>query len=151
MPDDRKPLGDFGERLATAHLQAKGYRIVDRKFRLREAEIDLIAIDGDQAVVQRAADAFNFRADMVPAGTYPFMDKAYPTVRQWVSLLVGAHVSDEVVYKYVKAIAENEARVQGIGGSLKTSFARAKMVNNPSGLPFHPGAARYYKEAGLLK
>jgi putative endonuclease len=48
--DDRKPLGDFGERLATAHLQAKGYRIIDRKFRLREAEIDLIAIDGDQAV-----------------------------------------------------------------------------------------------------
>lgn len=48
--DGRKPLGDFGERLATAHLQAKGYRIIDRKFRLREVEIDLVAIDGDQAV-----------------------------------------------------------------------------------------------------
>jgi hypothetical protein len=111
----------------------------------------LMWIDGDQAAVQRAADAFSFRADMVPAGTYPFMDKAYPTVRQWVALLVGSHVSDEVVYKYVKAIAENETRVQGIGGSLKTSFTRAKMVSNPAGLPFHPGAARYYKEAGLLK
>jgi uncharacterized protein len=111
----------------------------------------LLWIDGEQAAVQKAADAFNFRADMVPAGTYPFMDKAYPTVRQWVALLVGAHVSDETVYKYVKAIAENETRVQGIGGSLKTSFTRAKMVNNPAGLPFHPGALRYYKEAGLLK
>ena len=38
------------ERVATAHLQAKGYRIIDRKFRLREAEIDVIAVDGDQAV-----------------------------------------------------------------------------------------------------
>jgi TRAP transporter TAXI family solute receptor len=111
----------------------------------------LLWIDGDPAQVQKAADAFNFRADMVPAGTYPFMEKAYPTVRQWVALLVGAHVSDETVYKYVKAIAENETRVQGIGGSLKTSFTRAKMVNNPAGLPFHPGALRYYKEAGLVK
>jgi putative endonuclease len=47
---DRKPLGNFGERLAAAHLQAKGYRIIDRNFRVREAEIDLIAID-DGALV----------------------------------------------------------------------------------------------------
>jgi TRAP transporter TAXI family solute receptor len=111
----------------------------------------LLWIDGDQATVQKAADAFNFKADMVPKGTYPFMEKDYPTVRQWVSLLVGAHVPDEVVYKYVKAIAENEARVQAIGGSLKTAFTRAKMVSNPSNLPFHPGALRYYREAGLVK
>jgi TRAP-type uncharacterized transport system substrate-binding protein len=68
-----------------------------------------------------------------------------------VTLLAGAHVSDEVVYKYVKAIAESEARVQAIGGSLKTSFTTAKMVTNPANLPYHPGAARYYKEKGLLK
>src|SRR4051794_3347736 len=43
-------LGDFGERTATAHLQAKGYRIIDRKFRVRDGEIDLVAIDGDQVV-----------------------------------------------------------------------------------------------------
>jgi TRAP transporter TAXI family solute receptor len=111
----------------------------------------LLWIDGDQATVQKAADTFNNKADMVPAGTYPFMEKPYPTVRMWVALLAGAHVSDEVVYKYVKAIAENEARVQAVGGSLKTAFARAKMPTNPANLPFHPGAARYYREAGLLK
>jgi len=112
---------------------------------------DLMWIDGEQATVQKAADTFNFRADMVPAGTYPFMQKPYPTVRMWVSLLAGSHVPDEVVYKYVKALAENESRVQSIGGSLKSApFTRAKMVSNPAKLPFHPGALRYYKEAGLL-
>jgi len=111
----------------------------------------LLWIDGDMARVQKAADAFNFRADMVPKGTYPFMDKDYPTVRQWVSLLAGSHVPDEVVYKYVKALAENEKRVQDIGGSLKTSFTTAKMPTNPAQLPYHPGALRYYKEKGLVK
>src|SRR3954463_10797610 len=102
----------------------------------------LLWIDGDLARLQKAADSFHFKADMVPKGTYPFMEKDYPTVRMWVSLLAGAHVSDEVVYKYVKAIAENEARVQSIGGSLKTSFTVAKMATNPANLPYHPGALR---------
>ena len=111
----------------------------------------LLWIDGDRALIQRAADTFNFKADMVEKGTYPFMDKDYPTVRMWVSLLAGSHVSDEVVYKYVKAIAENESRVQTIGGSLKTSFTTAKMATNPADLSYHPGALRYYKEKGLVK
>ncbi len=111
----------------------------------------LLWIDGDRAVIQKAAETFNFRADMVEKGTYPFMDKDYPTVRMWVSLLAGAHVPDEVVYKYVKALAENESSVQAIGGSLKTSFTTAKMSTNPAKLPYHPGALRYYKEKGLVK
>ena len=111
----------------------------------------LLWIDGDVAHLQKAAEAFHFKADMVPKGTYPFMEKDYPTVRMWVALLAGSHVPDEVVYKYVKAIAENESRVQAIGGSLKTSFTTAKMVTNPASLPFHPGALRYYKEKGMVK
>jgi putative endonuclease len=46
----RKSLGDFGERVAAAHLQAKGYRIVGRNFRVAEAELDIIARAGDELV-----------------------------------------------------------------------------------------------------
>jgi TRAP-type uncharacterized transport system substrate-binding protein len=113
---------------------------------------DLLWIDGDPAMIQKAADVFSNRMDMVPKDAYPsFMQKDYPTVRMWVSLLAGAHVPDEVVYKYVKAIAENEGRVQAIGGSLKTSFTTQKMATNPADLPYHPGALRYYKEKGMVK
>lgn len=112
----------------------------------------LMWIDGDPKVMQKAADVFNNKVGMVPSGTYPFTEKAYPTVQMWVSLLAGSHVPDEVVYKYVKAIAENESRVQSIGGSLKSApFTRATMVANPANLPYHPGALRYYKEAGLVR
>jgi putative endonuclease len=47
---ETKSLGDFGERIAAAHLEAKGYRIVERNFRVVEAEIDLVARDGDALV-----------------------------------------------------------------------------------------------------
>ena len=111
----------------------------------------LMWIDDDPARMEKAAAAFHNRMAMVPKGTYAFMEKDYPTIVQSVFLLAGKHVSDEVVYKYVRAIAENEARVKAIGGNLKTSFTAAKMTTNPSGLPIHPGAARYYREKGMVK
>jgi TRAP transporter TAXI family solute receptor len=111
----------------------------------------LLWIDGDPAKVAKGAAVFDNKMDMVPKGTYPFMEKDYPTVRMSVFLLAGKHVSEETVYKYVKALAENESRVQGIGGSLKTAFTVQKMATNPANLPYHPGALRYYKEKGLVK
>lgn len=39
----RQRLGSLGERVAAAHLEAKGYRIRERNFRTREGEIDLVA------------------------------------------------------------------------------------------------------------
>jgi uncharacterized protein len=110
----------------------------------------LMWIDGDPAKVEQAAKVFDFRMDMVPAGTYPFSDKPYPTVRQWVSLLAGAHVSEEVVYKYTKAMAENVDAVKKIGGSM-AAFSPEVMVAKATDLPWHPGALRYYKEKGWVK
>jgi putative endonuclease len=43
MPTTRKNLGDFGERVAKAHLESKGYRVIATKFRVREGEIDIVA------------------------------------------------------------------------------------------------------------
>lgn len=42
MSDGRKRLGDWGESVAAVHLEAKGYRIVARKWRCVWGEIDLI-------------------------------------------------------------------------------------------------------------
>jgi putative endonuclease len=43
----RRALGDFAERLAVQHLEAKGYRVIERNYRRREGEIDIIARLGD--------------------------------------------------------------------------------------------------------
>ncbi len=39
-------IGKFGERLAHAHLEAKGYRIIASNYRCRWGEVDLVAMDG---------------------------------------------------------------------------------------------------------
>jgi TRAP transporter TAXI family solute receptor len=111
----------------------------------------LLWIDDDPAKMEKAAAVFHNKLGMVPKGSYEFLDKDSPTIVMSVFLLAGKHVPDEVVYKYVKALAENQERVKTIGGTLKAGFAAAKMPHDPSGLPMHPGALRYYREKGLVK
>ena len=44
MTDDwRRRLGALGERLAADHLAARGYEVIERNFRTRFGELDLVA------------------------------------------------------------------------------------------------------------
>jgi len=44
--DPRHHLGRVGEQLAAEHLERLGYDIVDRNYRTRHGELDLICFDG---------------------------------------------------------------------------------------------------------
>jgi putative endonuclease len=46
-PDRRQTLGHHGETIAARHLENAGWRIVERNYRVREGEIDLIAARGE--------------------------------------------------------------------------------------------------------
>jgi putative endonuclease len=48
--DARRILGERGERIAAEHLAGRGYRILDRNFRTRHGEVDLIASDARSLV-----------------------------------------------------------------------------------------------------
>ena len=50
MPSPRSKLGAQGESIAAAHLEASGLRIIERNFRTRYGEVDLVAEDGDAIV-----------------------------------------------------------------------------------------------------
>jgi putative endonuclease len=43
--DRRRTRGELGEQIAERHLERRGYRVVERNFRTRYGEIDLIAVD----------------------------------------------------------------------------------------------------------
>ena len=44
--DPRHHLGRLGERLAGEHLERLGFEILDRNYRSRHGELDLVAFDG---------------------------------------------------------------------------------------------------------
>lgn len=48
--DSRRRLGQWGENYAASHLEANGYHIIERNWRCREGEVDLVARDGETLV-----------------------------------------------------------------------------------------------------
>ncbi len=50
MPSARSRLGDWGEDIAGRFLEARGFRIRDRKYRCPRGEIDLVATEGKELV-----------------------------------------------------------------------------------------------------
>ena len=50
MKSNNKVIGNRGEELATEYLQKKGYKIIERNFRTRFGEIDIICSDGPTLV-----------------------------------------------------------------------------------------------------
>jgi putative endonuclease len=69
MTLDRQHLGLVGEDLAVRELAARGYAILERRYRTRYGEIDIVAQDGEVVVFvevrARATEEFGRAAESV--------------------------------------------------------------------------------------
>ena len=91
-------------------------------------------------------DKWGYVPSVIPAGTYEGQTEDIPTVDLATVILTTADMDDEIVYRVVKALAENHDRMT----EAYSGFARWKPEDVHVGLPIplHPGAERYFKERG---
>ena len=88
-------------------------------------------------------------AATIPAGTYDGQPADVPTAAVPTILVTREGVSDDVAYLMTKSLFENL-------GQLVETDAAAKQIDITTAaegmpIPLHPGAERYYREAGVLK
>ncbi|MDC1468396.1 TAXI family TRAP transporter solute-binding subunit [Planktomarina temperata] len=83
----------------------------------------------------------------MPAGSVPGIDKPTNVNVFDYTLFAGKDVSDDMVYKSVKALWEKEADLLA-AGPFWNGFTKEKM-STPLGLTYHPGAIKFYKEMGV--
>lgn len=72
MNKSTKEIGDRGEDQAEDVLKKEGYRIINRNFRTRFGELDIIAKDGETMVFvevkKKSSDMYGSAAEMVTPG-----------------------------------------------------------------------------------
>ncbi len=119
---------------------------VTKLFSARSGDVSLLSFTADQA---RQADGGMelWTPYLIPAGTYPGQEKDVNTIAQPNFLAVRSDVSEEDVYMITKTIYENLGFLQAIHKATKAMSLDKAIAGLP--MPLHPGAARYYKEAGL--
>jgi TRAP transporter TAXI family solute receptor len=86
---------------------------------------------------------------VIPAGTYPGVSYDVPGVGYFTHLVISAKLPDELVYKIAKALSENVSRMADVVKDMKGVTAKDLALD--IGVPFHPGALKYYKEVGAIK
>lgn len=110
---------------------------------------ELLPIDGDGAA-KLMKDAPFFAKDEIPAGTYKDVG-ATPTLAVGAQWVTSAKVPEEVVYNVVKAMWSDKTRAVLDAGHAKGKLIRKETALSGLAVPLHPGAEKFYKEAGLLK
>ena len=113
------------------------------------AGIELVPLAGPQAEALRKSNPY-LAVDTIPTGTY----KDVPAVQtmamgaQWVT---SAKADTETVYQITKALYSKAAQDALAAGHAKGKFITKENAVKGVGIPFHPGAEKFYKEAGVLK
>jgi uncharacterized protein len=111
--------------------------------------IELVPIAGPEAAKLRETAKF-FAPDEIPAGTYKDIP-AVPTVAVGAQWVTSVKVPETVVYEVTKALWSDKTRAALDAGHAKGKAIRPETALIGLGLPLHPGAERFYKEAGILK
>lgn len=111
--------------------------------------IDLLPVDGDAA--QRLLKQYSFfSADVIPADAYKGSAET-KTIAVGAQLVTSAKLADALVHDITKALWNDATRKMLDAGHAKGKLIRKETAVDGAGIPLHPGAERFYREAGLLK
>ncbi len=83
----------------------------------------------------------------VPAKTYPKNDSDVKVIGYATHLVASCNLPEEVVYQMTKTIAANIPTLATVNKAM--TGLTPKAMAEDIGIPFHKGAARFYKESGL--
>ena len=109
----------------------------------------LVNVTGD-AVDQLVADNPFYRTATIPGGMYRGNDGDTNTFGVGATLVTSTDVSEDAVYNLVKSVFMDIDAFRG----LHPAFANLdpkQMANDGLSAPLHPGAEKYFREAGLIE
>jgi TRAP transporter TAXI family solute receptor len=86
----------------------------------------------------------------IPANMYKGQTKPVKTLGVSVVFFCRADVPEEVVYGITKTMYQKAEEIRKVKKAIE-GFKLASALNGMETVPLHPGAAKYYKEAGLIK
>ncbi len=110
--------------------------------------INLLGIDDEHAAALQNDYAF-YTQYTIPGGTYKGVDDDVVTVAVKATLIVSDELSEDVVYDLVKGLFDNKDAITA-GHAKGAELDPAYAVDGIS-VKFHPGAEKYFKEAGVLQ
>lgn len=110
-------------------------------------EMNIVPVSGNQATSLLKKYPFYVRFN-IPAKSYKGVGATVPSVAVQAVMVTSTAVSEDSVYKAMKATFGSEADLKALHPSLGLNYSLEKAVKGlPT--PLHPGAVKFFKEKGL--
>jgi hypothetical protein len=106
-------------------------------------KIRLISLPDDKIRAMQKINAGYLRRD-IPKGTYPGVDYDVHGFGFFTHLIISAKLPDDLVYKITKTLVNNLPRFADVVKDMKGVTSKDLALD--LGIPYHPGALKYYKE-----
>ena len=110
--------------------------------------VKIVVIPIPAEVVTKIGEAA-YTTGVIPANTYNGQTTDVPTVTVQNYLVTHEGVPADTVYKMTKVMFENLDAMHAAHAASKAINPKTAGIGSP--VPLHPGAEKYYKEAGLIK
>lgn len=111
-------------------------------------DVNVVPVDGPNA--DKLIEKYPFYAKQsVKGGTYRGNDADVPTVSVMAMLSARADLEENIVYVILKAMYENVSQLHEAHAMFKDIAAETGLVG--MSIPLHPGAKKYFTEAGVIK
>ncbi|KRT74797.1 MAG: TRAP transporter solute receptor, TAXI family [Candidatus Rokubacteria bacterium CSP1-6] len=110
-------------------------------------KVALVTVDGAEAEAMKKKYPF-YTSVKVPANTYKDQAEA-TTVAVMAMMVARSDLPEDLVYKFTKAIFDDLKQFHEAHSAAKSLTLETALAGNP--IPLHPGAARFYKEKGILR
>ena len=110
-------------------------------------DVKLIPVD-DRVMGQLKAMNPGYNKLIIKAGTYPKQDKDVPVIGYSTHLVVACDLPESTVYQMTKTMAGNVPGMAAVVKSIEGMTPKDMALD--IGVPFHKGAAKYYREAGAM-
>ena len=105
----------------------------------------------DRETIDKLIKSNSFYAQaVIPGGVYAGNPNSIETFGVKASVVTSEKASLDVVYNMTKAVFENFDNLKTLH-PVFSSLKKESMVKEGNSAPIHPGAMKYFKEAGLLK
>lgn len=110
---------------------------------------ELVLLPVKEEVQKKVAADLGTALDLIPKGTYSFMDKDVPTVSASVILIASSKMPEAMAYLVTKAIHDNLPYLSTVHQDIQN--LTPELMAKVGDVPLHPGALKFYKEKGIVR
>jgi hypothetical protein len=130
-------------------MATNGIFIGHSSFRAIDENVDVVLLEIPEDVIEATNEEFGTSAYTIPAGSYSNQTEPVDTMALGAMVATTDAMDEETAYSLASSLVKNIDAIRGVHGAMKQ--LSPELMVSQTVLPFHPGAERAYREAGLIQ